>query len=520
MPTPAGPPTTPTISPGICEYAVTSQDIEDNNIRSDIADTAGSSESDITVDLEDGGVTQALVKINDLTALPVPSFAIDFLRAELVVYTNSASDGNIFAYRMIQEWGPTTAWSDFEGNNGAQPDGVVAESTPSLVLNAPRSDRFVTFDITSDVELWSSNPSMNQGWVFINDSGDGWDFYSTEYENGFQRPTFRMVYSAPCADTPPPVVTPAPIEITLAPVTPFPTPPPGVLSYVPGDLSVQKLGLQISRGLDLRVIAQTAKPVKFTNGGESTDVFHFNPDGAATFPCEADETPAGCYYYISNAETSDGGCGSIKFDADHNVIGYQRVLTGTSNNCGGGRSPYNTWLSCEEFGDSGRVWEVSGNGSIAAQTNLVSRGGNWESTAFHVDPTRGGQHVYYITEDASDGPVLQSVPLENLGTREEMYGAMEYKYLRLDEGDSGTFSWEVLEENATPELYPGSEGIDVKGDMLYFVAKQTQRLFILDLLGGTFTAESTITGSVSYLAIGVCGIIFSYLLATNNPFSP
>ncbi|KAI2509488.1 Bacterial protein of unknown function (DUF839) [Fragilaria crotonensis] len=172
------------------------------------------------------------------------------------------------------------------------------------------------------------------------------------------------------------------------------------------------------------------------------------------------------------------------------VLGYRRVLSGTQRNCGGGRSPYNTWLSCEENGKNGFVWEVSPGGKfVGRKTNLVPEGGNYESVAYEFDLAQG-RNVYYITEDSPTGALVQFVPSANLGTRARCT-RKAHRYLRVDSGNFGTFSWVAKKSNATPQLYPNVEGIDAKDGFLYFVSKVDKTLFILNLAAGIFTKEST-----------------------------
>jgi hypothetical protein len=54
------------------------------------------------------------------------------------------------------------------------------------------------------------------------------------------------------------------------------------VTYVPGLLlTVVKAGLRLSAGLDLRIIANKDRPVKYDNGGQSPINFHTDPDAAA-----------------------------------------------------------------------------------------------------------------------------------------------------------------------------------------------------------------------------------------------
>ena len=105
-----------------------------------------------------------------------------------------------------------------------------------------------------------------------------------------------------------------------------------VKTYVPGDLVVEKEGIRLSRGLDVRIIAKAGKPVKLADGTESSEEFHRLPDFGGTFPY-----PDGGWAYLSNCEVDDkgGGVGKISFNSKGEVIGYQMQLKGTTRNCGG-----------------------------------------------------------------------------------------------------------------------------------------------------------------------------------------
>jgi hypothetical protein len=68
-------------------------------------------------------------------------------------------------------------------------------------------------------------------------------------------------------------------------------------------------------------------------------------------------------------------------------------------------------------------------------------------------------------------------------------GSLSYLRLLTD----GTYSWA---NSRTPQsgdqAYPNAEGIDVKGNQLYFVTKGQRRLYILDLDSNTWTSTATI----------------------------
>ena len=142
-----------------------------------------------------------------------------------------------------------------------------------------------------------------------------------------------------------PSLPPSMYPIHLSPTN---APTPAVL-YRPGNLTTTKLGLLLSEGLDVRLIAETGSKVAYVNGKQSKEKFHGQPDAGETFVDTRPENPGG-WIYVSNSEMAEvraGGVGALTFNKDGNIIDYSMVLEGTSMNCGGGRTPWNTWVSCE-----------------------------------------------------------------------------------------------------------------------------------------------------------------------------
>ncbi|MCY0940859.1 alkaline phosphatase PhoX [Streptomyces antarcticus] len=102
-----------------------------------------------------------------------------------------------------------------------------------------------------------------------------------------------------------------------------------------------------------------------------------------------------------------GGCTVLELDGAGGVVGERVALAGTAVNCAGGRTPWNTWLSCEETEDRagtsgytldhGYVFEVDPADPHRSGAVPLTAMGRFAHEAVAVDPYSG---VVYETEDA------------------------------------------------------------------------------------------------------------------------
>jgi uncharacterized protein len=123
-----------------------------------------------------------------------------------------------------------------------------------------------------------------------------------------------------------------------------------------------------------------------------------------------------------------GGTTTVLVGRDRQVISHRISLAGTLDNCGGGRSPWQTWLSCEETDviaskPHGYVFEV--DPLRGGNPEPIVAMGRFEHEAVSFD--RQGRA--YLTEDASEplGCIYRFTPKVRLGGRGSLHagGALE-----------------------------------------------------------------------------------------------
>lgn len=278
----------------------------------------------------------------------------------------------------------------------------------------------------------------------------------------------------------------------------------GPPTYEAGSLTVSEPHLLLSTGLRSRIIARAGVPVTYRDGSQSSASFHGNPDAGAIFP-DKSPTNSGGWVYVSNSEVDDneGGVGAVTFDRNGDPIKYEMVLTGTSRNCGGGSTYWNTWISCEENKSDGQIYEVDPFGRNAPnRTVLGGSGGNFESMAFdRRDPLNPR---FFVTNDSEDGEIRRFTPRNELLRRELRVanggaydqvlttpGTMEYLVLVPN---TTTFFWTDdigLGQRSAEDHFNDCEGVGVAGNLLYFVSKEQKELFVLDLDAMTYSKSST-----------------------------
>ena len=236
-------------------------------------------------------------------------------------------------------------------------------------------------------------------------------------------------------------------------------------------------GLRLLPGMQSRIIARSGQPVV----PSSPFRLHASPDGGATFA-----TPDGGWVYVSNSEVKTeeggGGVGAVRFSASGEIQDAYSILAGTNNNCAGGQTPWQTWLSCEEV-DRGLVWECDPFGVKAGEARPAL--GLFKHEAVAVDTVN--DHLY-LTEDEPDGALYRFIPANALPDLSA--GTLQVAEVVATEGVRQVVWHDVPDPAATTvrtslqvprtTKFNGGEGIAWTDGLLYFTTKGDNRVWRLD----------------------------------------
>jgi hypothetical protein len=231
-------------------------------------------------------------------------------------------------------------------------------------------------------------------------------------------------------------------------------------------------GIMLPAGFTSREIARANVPVAGTSYP-----WHIFSDGQATYATEG-----GGWILVSNSESpagSGGGSSAIRFRPDGGIDAAYRILGGTSTNCAGGRTPWGTWLSCEEY-DGGQVWEADPRGVAAAVVRPALGVFNHESVA--VDPDR---KQLYLTEDKPDGGFYRFTP--------KAYPDLSAGLLEVAGVNGSAVSWVAVPDPSAittptrqqlPDMtkFKGGEGSWFDSGFVYFTTKGDNRVWAYDTI--------------------------------------
>ncbi len=230
----------------------------------------------------------------------------------------------------------------------------------------------------------------------------------------------------------------------------------------------KRLGLLLPMDCKARIVARSGSSVL-----PSSDYkWHGAPDGGACF-----STVDGGWIYVSNCEQGNkqGGVGAVRFDKSATIIDAYSILKNTSRNCAGGKTLWGSWLSCEENGEQGQVYECDPLGIKPGR--VLPELGSFNHEAVTADPYTG---YLYMTEDYSDGALYRFIP--------EKKNNLLAGRLEVAINDGNKLDWKKIEDpHATVKpcryqvketaRFKGGEGITFRLGNVYFTTKNDNRIW-------------------------------------------
>jgi hypothetical protein len=157
-----------------------------------ILDTNPNATSDAN---NDGGESQVLLRFERIIGDgpgQIPTGSV-IHSATLIVSAFDQGD-TVHVHRMLVPWQRQATWATLVA--GVTADGNEAsrhrESFTFGKIAANSSS--IPFDVTDSVQAWVKG-AANHGWVFINTGGNGWDFYTCEFDDVKQRPRLVVEFT-------------------------------------------------------------------------------------------------------------------------------------------------------------------------------------------------------------------------------------------------------------------------------------------------------------------------------------
>jgi len=145
----------------------------------------------------DGGESQVLLRFDGIfgpgaNQIP-PGSAIRSAKLRISAFDEGTT---VYLHRIHVPWKPTATWAALAGGITADGHEALSQKDGFTFGKITASVSTIDFEVTDTLQAWSDGRA-NEGWVFINTGGNGWDFYTSEYDDVRQRPQLEVNFTVP-----------------------------------------------------------------------------------------------------------------------------------------------------------------------------------------------------------------------------------------------------------------------------------------------------------------------------------
>ncbi len=149
----------------------------------------------------DGGESQVLLRFDGIVGsgenqIP-PGSAIHSAQLRISAFDEGTT---VYLHRILVPWKSTSTWASLAAGISADGQEAFPQKDGFTFGKISASVSSINFEVTDAVQAWADGRS-NHGWVYINTGGNGWDFYTSEFDDVRQRPQLEVNFTAPKAQS-------------------------------------------------------------------------------------------------------------------------------------------------------------------------------------------------------------------------------------------------------------------------------------------------------------------------------